>query len=251
MPTIKLQDLSKFYIDKKDKSATAVLYKASGEIPDGCFCVIMGPSGCGKTTLLKCISGVLPIDEGSLFFDGRDVTALAPGERNISYMSQEYALYPHMTVFDNIAYPLKLAGADADEIRRRVGEILADLGIQALATRKPKQLSGGQQQRVALARALVKRPQVLLLDEPLSNLDEALKKELMPLFSGLHQKLGITFLYVTHSVFEAWKLGEYLMVMENGEILEAGPCRELFSDPESYVCKNYVAAQNGPALGAV
>ncbi len=238
MPTVKLEDLCKYYIDEKDKSATAVLYKVNAQIPDGGFTVIMGPSGCGKTTLLKCICGLLEADEGKIFFDEEDVTHLAPGQRNVSYVSQEYALYPHKTVFDNVAYPLLLAGVPAQEIRRRVGEMLVLLELAPLATRRPRQLSGGQQQRVALARALVKRPGVVFLDEPLSNVDEQQKLALMDVFRSVQQRLGISFVYVTHSFAEARHLAQKLLVMDNGEILESGDLQTLLRDPDSYLCKN-------------
>ncbi len=243
MPTIQVHDLCKYYIDKKDKSATAVLYKVNGVIPDGSFTVIMGPSGCGKTTLLKCICGLLPVDDGRIYFDGEDMTDAPAGSRNLSYVSQAYALYPHKTVFDNVVYPLQLAGVEDAQIRRRARELMALLGIEGLATRRPRQLSGGQQQRVALARALIKRPGILLLDEPLANIDEKQKRELMDLFLALQQRLGISFVYVTHSIQEAWYLGQQLVVMDNGEIVESGAGRSLLKDPESYVHRNFVATQ--------
>ncbi len=228
MPTVKLESLCKYYIDKKDKSATAVLYNVNALIPDGSFTVIMGPSGCGKTTLLKCIGGLLEVDDGDIYFDHEKVTQLAPGKRNVSYVSQEYALYPHKTVFDNVAYPLQLVGVPDEELRRRVQEMLSLLDIAPLGSRKPRELSGGQQQRVALARALVKRPGILLLDEPLSNIDEKQKNALMDVFRTVQQRLGISFLYVTHSLNEAQHLADQLLIMDNGEIVKSGSFREVY-----------------------
>ncbi len=242
MPTVKLENLCKYYIDKKDKTATAVLYHISALIEDGSFTVIMGPSGCGKTTLLKCIGGLLPVDEGEIYFDEEKVTDLAPGKRNVSYLSQEYALYPHKTVFENVAYPLQLAGAEDGEIRRRVREILELLDIAPLLARKPKELSGGQQQRVALARALVKRPGLVLLDEPLSNIDDQQKNALMDVFRSVQQQLDISFLYVTHSLREAQRLSDHLLIMENGEIVESGEFPSLSQDGSSYLRRNFLDA---------
>ncbi len=239
MPTIRIEELSKFYTDKKERSALAALYRLNVQIPNGRFTVITGPSGCGKTTLLKCICGLESADEGRILFDRENVTALPPAGRNVSYLSQAFALYPHMTVFDNVAYPLKLAGVQPQEIRRRVRQILQQLQIEGLSSRLPRQLSGGQQQRVALARALVRQPEVLLLDEPLSNVDERLRRALMEEFLQVQKRLGITFVYVTHNLQEVWHLGDYLVVMDNGEVVESGEGRQIFLDPESWFSKNF------------
>ncbi len=230
MPTVKLENLCKYYIDRKDNSATAVLYNVNALIPDGSFTVIMGPSGCGKTTLLKCICGLLDADDGDIYFDNEKITHLAPGRRNVSYVSQEYALYPHKTVFDNVAYPLQLAGVPDEEIRRRVQEVLSLLDIAPLSSRKPKALSGGQQQRVALARAIIKRPGAVLLDEPLSNIDPQQKNALMEVFRTVQQRLGISFLYVTHSSEEARCLAEHLLIMDNGEIVKSGSFGDIYEN---------------------
>ncbi len=238
MPSIKTVDLTKYYVDKKNKTATAVLYKLSAEIPDKSFTVIMGLSGSGKTTFLKTLAGLIKSDEGGIFFDGKDVTDSLPSSRGVSYLSQEYALYPHLTVFDNIAYPLKTAKVPAEEIRRRVNEICSALDITLLSSRKPRVLSGGQQQRVALARALVKQPDAVLLDEPLSNLDEHTRRSLAAEFAAMQKKLGLTFVYVTHNTEEARTLADHLIVIDNGAVVQSGSPDALFRDRGGFFFNN-------------
>ena len=227
MPKITTNNLFKYYVDKKKSTATAVLYDVNLTVPDGSFTVIMGPSGCGKTTLLMALVGITDVHDGKIFYNDADVTDLPVQNRNVSYCTQEYALYPHLTVFDNVAYPLKTAKVPADEIRRRVEKICLLTGIRYLTTRRPKELSGGQQQRVSLARALVKEPDVLFLDEPMSNYDEKLREDAISLFKKLHETLQITFVYVTHNVKEALKLADYLVVMDNGSVTAQGQPAEL------------------------
>lgn len=222
MPKITTRNLTKYYLDKKSKVATAVLYNVDCEIPDNSFTVIVGKSGSGKTTFIKTIAGLIAPDDGSIYFDDVDVTHYTAQQRNVSLLSQEYALYPHLTVFDNIAYPLKLMRAPADEIRRRVNEVCSLLDISLLSSRRIRQLSGGQLQRVALARALVKNPDVVLLDEPLSNLDEKSRADLSWQFTKLQKKLNCVFVYVTHSISEAQKLADYIIVFDNGDIIQRG-----------------------------
>ncbi len=222
MPKITTDNLLKYYVDKKKSTATAVLYNVNLTVPDRSFTVIMGPSGCGKTTLLRALVGITSVDGGKVFYNDFDVTDEPAQNRKASYCTQEYALYPHLTVFDNVAYPLKIAKVPADEIRRRVGKVCSLTGIQNLTSRLPKQLSGGQQQRVSLARALVKEPDVLFLDEPMSNYDEKLREEGISLFKKLHEMLQITFVYVTHNVKEALKLADYLVIMDNGSVTLQG-----------------------------
>ncbi len=227
MPKITTNNLFKYYVDKKKSTATAVLYDVNLTVPDGSFTVIMGPSGCGKTTLLRALVGITDVDDGKIFYNDADVTDLPVQNRNVSYCTQEYALYTHLTVFDNVAYPLKTAKVPADEIRRRVEKTCLLTGIRYLTTRRPKELSGGQQQRVSLARALVKEPDVLFLDEPMSNYDEKLREDAISLFKKLHETLQITFVYVTHNVKEALKLADYLVVMDNGSVTAQGQPAEL------------------------
>ncbi len=222
MPKITTRKLTKYYVDKKSKTATAVLYNVDCEIPDKSFTVVVGKSGSGKTTFVKTLAGLISPDEGSIYFDDVEVTFATASQRNISLLTQEYALYPHLTVFDNIAYPLKLMRAPADEIRRRVNEICELLDITLLSSRRIRQLSGGQLQRVALARALVKTPDVVLLDEPLSNLDEKSRLEISLQFARLQKKLGCSFVYVTHSIVEAQRLADYIVVFDNGDVVQQG-----------------------------
>lgn len=222
MPKITTRKLTKYYIDKKSKTATAVLYNVDCEIPDKSFTVVVGKSGSGKTTFVKTLAGLIAPDEGSILFDGVDVTHATASQRNLSLLTQEYALYPHLTVFDNIAYPLKIMRAPADEIRRRVNDICRLLDISLLSSRRIRQLSGGQLQRVALARALVKNPDIVLLDEPLSNLDEKTRLALSLQFTRLQKKLGCSFIYVTHSIAEAQRLADYIVVFDNGDVVQQG-----------------------------
>ncbi|MBO4573481.1 MAG: ABC transporter ATP-binding protein [Clostridia bacterium] len=218
MATITARKLNKYYVDKKTKTATAVLYDVDFEFPHAKTTVVLGPSGCGKTTLIKTIAGLLPVDDGKLYFNKKDVTDLSANERNVALVTQEYALYPHLTVFDNVAYPLKIAKVPAEELRRRVNETLEALNIGLLSSRKIRQLSGGQRQRAALARALVKEPEVLLLDEPLSNLDKETRTKLSFELKTLFKKTGATVVYVTHNDEEARFLADVVAKMDNGTV---------------------------------
>jgi len=229
MPKITTIDLTKYYIDKKSSTAVAALYKVNATFPDGKFTVILGASGSGKSTLLKTLVGLLPADEGKVYFDDKDVTDVSVQKRNVSLITQEYALYPHMTVFDNVAYPLKTAKVPAEEIFRRVDDILNKLDISLLSSRKIRQLSGGQAQRVALARALVKEPDVVFLDEPLSNLDENARAAIADEIKKTAVSSGTTFVYVTHSVDEARRIADYVALMQNGEITTADYAENFFT----------------------
>ena len=229
MPTITTEHLNKYYVDKKTSTAVAALYDVNVTFPDGKFSVIMGSSGSGKTTLLKTLIGLYPADEGRIFFDGRDVTDLAVQKRNVSFISQEYALYPHLTVFDNVAYPLKIAKVPVEEMRLRVEKILESLAISLLSSRKIRSLSGGQAQRVALARALVKEPDVVFLDEPLSNLDAPARAAAADEIKRIATTTKTTFIYVTHNNDEARRLADYVVVMENGTVKRAEDAESYFS----------------------
>lgn len=240
MAKIELKNVCKYFEDKKTNTATAVLYNVNAIFEDGKFNVILGESGCGKTMLLKTIAGLINPDEGQVLFNDLDYTNVIPGKRNLSLLSQEYALYPHITVFDNVAYPLKIAKVPNDEIKRRVNEVLSLLNISLLSSRRPRQLSGGQQQRVAIARALVKNPDIILFDEPLSNVDSLLRRDLIEEFLRLQRMLSITFIYVTHNVSEATALADNIIIMHNGEVKCSGNKNELMKDKESYFYKNFV-----------
>lgn len=200
-------------------------------INDGEFFTILGPSGCGKTTTLRIIAGFERPDDGRVFFDDEDVTLLPPYKRNTGMVFQDYALWPHMTVFDNIAYGLKIRKLPKNEIKRRVKEVLELVKLEGLENRYPHQLSGGQQQRVALARALVIQPKVLLLDEPLSNLDAKLRVEMREELRLLQKSLGITTIYVTHDQEEAMVLSDRIAIMNFGKIYQVGTPIEIYMKP--------------------
>lgn len=221
MPDITLENITVSYISA-NKQRTLALDDVSVKFEANKFNVIVGSSGCGKTTLLKTVAGLIVQDSGNILFDNVNVRTLIMQERNMSYVSQGYVLFPHKTVYDNIAFPLRVINAPKAEADARVKEIAAKLDLSACLTRKPKHLSGGQQQRTALARALVKRPSVCLMDEPLSNLDSSLRKDARELIKSVFKDYDMTVLYVTHDMREALALADMLVVMENGKIEVAG-----------------------------
>jgi multiple sugar transport system ATP-binding protein len=198
---------------------------------DGEFLVLLGPSGCGKTTLLRMIGGLEPPSSGDVLIGGRLVTDLPPRARQIAMVFQSYALYPHMTVFNNIAFPLRAAGLPKAEQAQRVNWAAGILGIDQLLERKPRQLSGGQRQRVALARALVREPTVFLLDEPLSNLDAQRRASARDELQGFQRRVGTTTIYVTHDQVEAMGMGDRIAVMDQGRIRQVGSPEEIYDDP--------------------
>lgn len=238
MPKITINNLTYYYIDKKKKTGIAPICNLNTTIENNSFTIIIGESGTGKTTLLKLIAGTLKPNEGTIYFDNDDVTLVDANNRKLSYISQEFALYPHLTVFDNIAYPLKIAKVPSEEIRIRVNEMLSLLELTSYQSRKPKQLSIGQRQRVALARALVKKPQLILLDEPLSNLDEKLKVESVKLLNDIKNKFAITFIYVTHRLDEVKNIGTNLLILHNGEIVQEGTIDEVLTDMKGFYYNN-------------
>ena len=207
------------------------------EIKDKEFIVLVGPSGCGKSTTLRMIAGLEEISEGELYIGDRLVNDVAPKDRDIAMVFQNYALYPHMSVFENMAFGLKLRKTPRDEIKRRVDEAARILDIAHLLDRKPKALSGGQRQRVALGRALVREPQVFLLDEPLSNLDAKLRAQMRTELTKLHQRLGTTFIYVTHDQTEAMTMADRIVVMKDGLIQQVDTPQHLYDIP----CNTFVA----------
>jgi len=207
------------------------------EIKDKEFIILVGPSGCGKSTTLRMIAGLEEISDGELYIGDKLVNDVAPKDRDIAMVFQNYALYPHMTVFENMAFGLKLRKTPKDEIKRRVDEAARILDIAHLLDRKPKALSGGQRQRVALGRAIVREPQVFLLDEPLSNLDAKLRAQMRTELSLLHQKLGTTFIYVTHDQTEAMTMGTRIVVMKDGFIQQVDTPKNLYDKP----CNVFVA----------
>ncbi len=220
-------------------------------IKDKEFIVLVGPSGCGKSTTLRMIAGLEEISEGELFIGDRLVNDVAPKDRDIAMVFQNYALYPHMTVFDNMAFGLKLRKVPKDEIKKLVEEAAKILDIAHLLERKTKALSGGQRQRVALGRAIVREPQVFLLDEPLSNLDAKLRAQMRTEISKLHQKLGTTFIYVTHDQTEAMTMGDRIVVMKDGFIQQVDSPQNLYTSPVNQFVAGFMGSPQMNFVDAV
>jgi sn-glycerol 3-phosphate transport system ATP-binding protein/multiple sugar transport system ATP-binding protein len=210
---------------------TRVLKGVDLAIPDGAFAVLVGPSGCGKSTLLRLLAGLEVADQGSIRFGERDVTKLEPRDRDIAMVFQSYALYPHLTVRENLAFGLRLRKAPAAEVERRVAEAAEMLGLGPLLDRLPRMLSGGQRQRVAMGRAIVRRPALFLFDEPLSNLDAALRSQVRVDIRKLHDELGATSVYVTHDQVEAMTLADVMFVLNKGTVEQAGAPLEIYANP--------------------
>ena len=229
---------------EKRFGAVAAVDRVSLEVVDGELFTLLGPSGCGKTTLLRMIAGFYPVDGGEIRFGERRVDGLAPYERNIGMVFQNYALWPHMTVRANVAYGLKLRRLDAAAVAERVAAGLAKVNLEGLEHRYPGQLSGGQQQRVALARALVLKPDVLLLDEPLSNLDAKIRVQVRAEIRKLQKELGITTVYVTHDQEEALSLSDRVAVIRDGRILQTSPPKELYERPVGRFVADFVGTNN-------
>ena len=225
MASVKVSGLNKKF------GQTHVLKGVDVDIPEGAFAVLVGPSGCGKSTLLRLLAGLEQADTGTIRFGDRDVTGLEPRDRDIAMVFQSYALYPHLTVRDNLAFGLKLRKADPAEISRRVAEASEMLGLGPLLERLPKQLSGGQRQRVAMGRAIVRRPALFLFDEPLSNLDAALRSQVRVDIRKLHDRLGATSIYVTHDQVEAMTLADVMFVLNKGVVEQAGAPLDIYARP--------------------
>jgi iron(III) transport system ATP-binding protein len=213
-------------------------------IPGGSLVTLLGPSGCGKTTLLRLIAGLEQASEGKLFIGGRDVTLLSAGERNVSMVFQSYALFPHMTVVENVAYGLVSSGVRGARAAEQARVALKTVGLDGFEARLPSELSGGQQQRVAVARALVLEPDVLLFDEPLSNLDARLRRAMREEIRSLQQRLGLTVVYVTHDQSEALAVSDTIVVMRNAEIAQVGSPRELYARPDSVFVATFMGEAN-------
>ncbi len=242
MSGIVFEEVSKRY--GSSASAPLAVQGISFEVPKGTLTTILGPSGCGKTTTLRMIAGLESPTGGRIFIDGQDVTTLGPAQRNVSMMFQSYALFPHMTVLENVQYGLRMSGVAKDEGKRRAVEALRNVGLNDFDARLPSELSGGQQQRVALARALVLEPAVLLFDEPLSNLDARLRREMREEIRSLQQRLGLTVAYVTHDQSEALAVSDQIIVMDVGRIAQRGTPQELYEAPQS----EFVAGFMGEAM---
>ena len=239
---IEFRNITKRY--GTDPGAPLAVKGISFEVPQGTLTTILGPSGCGKTTTLRMIAGLESPTSGQIFMGGRDVTTLGPGERNVSMMFQSYALFPHMNVIENVAYGLRMSGIAKPEAAQRARDALKGVGLVGFDERLPSELSGGQQQRVALARALVLEPAVLLFDEPLSNLDARLRREMREEIRAIQQRLKLTVAYVTHDQSEALAVSDQIIVMDHGVIAQRGSPEDLYGRPQS----EFVAGFMGEAM---
>ena len=237
MAKVELKDIRKVY----DNGHVAV-HKASFGIDDGELVVLVGPSGCGKSTTLRMVAGLESITEGTLRIGDDLVNDVPPKDRDIAMVFQNYALYPHMSVFDNMAFGLKLRKFPRDEIKKRVEQAAEILGIESILDRKPKQLSGGQRQRVAVGRAIVRKPQVFLFDEPLSNLDAKLRVQMRTEISKLHRRLGATMIYVTHDQVEAMTMGDRIVVMCDGHIQQIDSPLHLYNHPVNKFVAGFIGS---------
>ncbi len=240
MASISLRNIVKRY--GHGPKANQVIHGVNAEIHDGEFVVIVGPSGCGKSTLLRMVAGLEEISGGDIAIGSRVVNQLEPAERDIAMVFQNYALYPHMSVFDNMAYGLKIAKVPKDEIKTRVDKAAKILELGHLLERKPRELSGGQRQRVAMGRAIVRQPQVFLFDEPLSNLDAKLRAQTRLEIQKLHRELGITSLFVTHDQVEAMTLAQRMIVMNGGNMEQFGTPEEVYHRPASTFVASFIGA---------
>jgi multiple sugar transport system ATP-binding protein len=227
---------------KKDFGAVSIIKGIDLEIKDGEFCVFVGPSGCGKSTLLRMIAGLEDISQGALRIGGRDMTQVGPSDRGVAMVFQSYALYPHMTVGENIGFGLRMTGHDKAEIAKRTAVAAKMLQLEPLLARKPGQLSGGQRQRVAIGRAIVRNPEVFLFDEPLSNLDASLRVQMRGEISRLHQDLGATMIYVTHDQVEAMTMADKIVVLSAGRIEQVGSPLELYHRPKNLFVAGFIGS---------
>ncbi len=237
MASVKLDSIRKVY-----ENGFVAVHDASFDIEDGEFVVLVGPSGCGKSTTLRMIAGLEAITSGDLLLDGNRVNDIPPKDRDIAMVFQNYALYPHMTVFDNMAFGLKLRKYPKGEIKSRVEEAAGILGIEKVLDRKPGALSGGQRQRVAVGRAIVRKPSVFLFDEPLSNLDAKLRVQMRTEISKLHRRLNATMVYVTHDQVEAMTMGDRIVVMKDGHIQQVAPPLELYNSPANKFVAGFIGS---------
>ena len=236
MASIELKNIEKSYGKNK------VINKFDIKINDGEFVVLVGPSGCGKSTLLRMISGLETVDIGEIYLDNKLINNLIPSKREIAMVFQSYALYPHMNVFENMAFGLKMEKIPKNEINEKVNNAAATLQIEDLLKRKPKQLSGGQRQRVAIGRAITRSPKVFLFDEPLSNLDAALRSEMRVEISKLHKKMNSNIIYVTHDQVEAMTLADRIVVLNKGNIEQYGTPNEIYSNPNNIFVAEFIGS---------
>ena len=246
MATLQLKDITKIYTNdsregrKASSEEKGAVRHFSLDIEDNEFIVLVGPSGCGKSTTLRMIAGLEDITEGELYIDGKLMNDVAPKDRDIAMVFQNYALYPHMTVYENMAISLKLRKASKEEIDRKVREAADILGITEYLNSRPKVLSGGQRQRVAIGRAIVRDPKVMLMDEPLSNLDAKLRNEMRSEIIKLRQRINTTFVYVTHDQIEAMTLGDRVVIMKDGYIQQIGTPQEVYDHPANLFVAGFI-----------
>jgi spermidine/putrescine transport system ATP-binding protein len=235
---IRLKNLTKSFEDTK------VLKGIDLDIRDKEFVTFLGPSGCGKTTTLRIIGGFTEPDAGDVFFEGKRINHLPPYKRQVNTVFQRYALFPHLDVFENVAFGLRLTKTPEEQIQKRVAEMLGLVNLKGFQTRRVEQLSGGQQQRVAIARALVNHPKVLLLDEPLGALDLKLRKEMQAELKSIQQRMGITFIYVTHDQEEALTMSDTIVVMRDGEIQQIGTPQDIYNEPKNAFVADFIGESN-------
>ena len=234
LTTLSIRNLTKRY------GNLTALENFSLEIDSGEFMVLLGPSGCGKTTVLRCIAGLTDISSGEIYIGNEIVNKLPPKDRDVAMVFQNYSLYPHMNIYDNIAFPLKMRKTDKNQINDRVQEIASLLNINNLLKRRPKEISGGQMQRVALGRALVREPKVFLMDEPLSNLDAKLRTEMRIEIKKLQKKVAITTLYITHDQAEAMSMADNVAIMEAGKMLQLGSPQKVYNEPANQFVGSFI-----------
>ena len=244
MATVSYRDASRVY----PGSDRAAVNKLNLEIEDGEFMVLVGPSGCGKSTSLRMLAGLEEVNSGAIYIGDRDVTDLPPKDRDIAMVFQNYALYPHMTVADNMGFALKMQNVPKEERQKRVKEAAHLLGLEDFLARKPKALSGGQRQRVAMGRAIVRQPQVFLMDEPLSNLDAKLRVSTRTQIAALQQRLGVTTVYVTHDQVEAMTMGDRVAVMKDGLLQQVASPLELYDAPKNLFVAGFIGS---PAMNLI
>jgi len=244
MVTVKYDHATRIY----PGSEVPAVDKLNIEIHDGEFLVVVGPSGCGKSTALRMLAGLEEVNEGRIWIGDRDVTNLSPKDRDVAMVFQNYALYPHMTVADNMGFALKIAGVPKDEIRKRVLEAAKILDLEPYLERKPKALSGGQRQRVAMGRAIVRSPQVFLMDEPLSNLDAKLRVQTRTQIASLQRRLGVTTVYVTHDQVEAMTMGDRIALLDRGILQQVASPREMYDKPANLFVAGFIGS---PAMNLV
>ena len=256
MAAVRLQNITRQFGQQPGRTANPAatstgIVDITFEVPDGAFWVLVGPSGCGKSTILRTIAGLEAATSGELYIGDRCVTQIPARQRDVAMVFQNYALYPHMTVAENLAFGLQMRRVDAQKRHERVADVAKLLAIDSLLDRKPGQLSGGQQQRVALGRAIARKPQVFLLDEPLSNLDAQLRDETRAELKRLHQQVGITTIYVTHDQVEAMTLADQIVVLDQGRIQQMGDPQTIYAQPASRMIATFLGSPPMNILSAV